>query len=376
MAVYTVLDRKFAVNLAENYGLGRVTKLTGVSAGSVNTYYLLETTKGKFFIRIDEVKSPARARRELDLLLTLRAHGFRCPQPLVDRQKQLLSIYHGKPVSLYYPLPGKQLLESQLSPRHLEHVGATLASLHLLSPSLPQGEENRFDSHRVLLLYQGIRNKLPSYFKQVLHTLDDEVVYLQQYQEDRLPRGLIHGDVFADNLRFRGERVVGLLDFDAACHGKFLYDIATAINALCYRDDHYLIECFESFLSGYQRLRSLSLAEWDAFPTELRFSAFRFTVTRLKDFFLRPMNGGIRVEKDFREFLERLQVLRRERPGGMDRLLLALATGYDYRQYQKIPGQAEKPEGRKRNDSQRTGSRKRPATAERRKTDKRVRTAH
>jgi hypothetical protein len=80
----------------------------------------------------------------------------------------------------------------------------------------------------------------------------------------------------------------------------------------------------------------LSLAEWDTFPNELRFSALRFTVTRLKDFFLRPMDGRMRVNKDFRDFLERLLVLRRERLGGMDKLLMAMAIGYDYRQGQKV----------------------------------------
>ena len=113
------------------------------------------------------------------------------------------------------------------------------------------------------------------------------------------------------------------------------------MNALCYIDDNYLIERFNALLEGYQNVRTLSLGEWDAFPNELRFSALRFTVTRLKDFFLRPMEGRFRINKDFRDFLDRLQVLRRERPGGMDRLLMAMATGYDYRQYQKVREQSK-----------------------------------
>src|SRR5262249_411210 len=150
----------------------------------------------------------------------------------------------------------------------------------------------------------------------------------QQYQEDRLPKGIIHGDLFADNLLFRGGKVAALLDFEAACYGKFIYDLATAVNALCYLDGHYRIERFDALNRGDQSTRTLSLAVWDAFPNELRFSAFRFTVTRLRDFFLRPMDERMRVNKDFRDFFARLQVLRRERSGGMDRLLMAMATGY------------------------------------------------
>ena len=89
-------------------------------------------------------------------------------------------------------------------------------------------------------------------------------------------------------------------------------------------------------ISGYESLRTLSLAEWDAFPNELRFSALRFTVTRLKDFFLRPLDDRFRINQDFQKFYDRLRILRREEDGGMDGLLMAMATGYDYRKYQKV----------------------------------------
>jgi homoserine kinase type II len=375
MAVYTILDRRTATSVAESYGLGKLTQVTGVPAGSVNTLYLLETTRGKYFLKIDEAKSMTDARRELELLQFLRAHGLRCPQPLTDRHGQLLRPYHGKPLSLTFPLSGKALGETQLTSAHLTHVGQLLASLHLLSEHAPAGGENRFSFSRISALYQQVRDHLPGYFKQILHTLDDEVTHQQEYQDDRLPKGLIHGDLFADNLLFRGDKIVGLLDFEAACHGKFLFDLATAINALCYSDGHYVSERFDALLAGYQSRRPLSLVEWDAFPNELRFSALRFTVTRLKDFFLHPMDDRNRVNKDFREFLERLQVLRRERSGGMDRLLLAMAIGYDYRQYQRPPAQHGKPAGRKCAVGKRGGGRQRQGSIDHRKARRSLQTA-
>jgi homoserine kinase type II len=358
MAVYTTLGQKTLESFVEHYGLGKLTKASGVPAGSVNTYYLLETRKGKFFLKIDEVKSPSAAQRELDLLLFLRAHKFACPQPLPDRQGQYLHDYEGKLVSVYPHLAGKAFSEVEFTPSLLEQAGQTLASLHLLGQGYRKEIENRFSYERVIGLYQEVKAKLPGHFRHLTHILDDEVAHQQQYLEDRLPKGIIHGDLFADNLLFRGGKVVGLLDFEAACHGKFIYDLATAVNALCYTDGRYVIERFEGLLKGYQSVRTLSLAEWDAFPNELRFSALRFTVTRLKDFFLRPMDDGARVNKDFREFFERLQVLRRERTGGMDRLLMAMATGYDYRKYQKVRAQGKGrrvPASAKRNGKQEVG---------------------
>lgn len=372
MAVYTLLDYRTAANLVTVYGLGNLNQMTGIPAGSVNTHYLLETSKGKVILKVDEVKSASEAERELMLLLFLRAREFHCPQPLVDRNGRSYHIYKGKPLSLYTLLSGKSFPEVQLTHAQLEHVGQTLARLHQLSSGYPKEEDNRFSATRVLALYQEVKERLPGYLRHLTHMLDDEVLYQQQYLEDRLPKGIIHGDLFADNLLFRKDHVVGVLDFEAACYGKFIYDIATAVNALCYLDGRYVIERFEALIAGYQSIRTLTLTEWDAFPNELRFSAFRFTITRLKDFFLHPMAARDRVSKDFQEFFDRLQVLRRERSGGMDRLLLAMATGYDYRQYQKPPTAKDKPKGRTPTKNRRSGGRQREAPTSQLWTQKRV----
>ena len=372
MAVYTPLDHKTVTNLVAVYGLGKLNRMVGIPAGSVNTHYVLETTKGKAILKIDEVKSVADAQHELALLHFLRERDFRCPQPLVDRDGQCYHVYKGKPVSLYGMLSGKSVSDTQLTNIQLENIGKTLAALHSLSSGYPKDEDNRFSPDRVFSLYQEVKERLPGYLRHLTHMLDDEVVYQQQYQEDRLPKGIIHGDLFADNLLFRKDTVVGVLDFEAACYGKFIFDIATAVNALCYIDGRYVIDRFAALVKGYQSIRALTLTEWDAFPNELRFSAFRFTITRLRDFFLHPMDARDRVSKDFREFFDRLQVLRRERPGGMDRLLLAMATGYDYRQYQKPPALQKKPEGRMPTKNRRSGGRQREILALTPRTHKRL----
>jgi homoserine kinase type II len=339
MAVYTVLTRKTLAGFAAEYDLGRMLKYAGIPAGSVNTHYLLVTSKGKFFLKIDEVKQPQAVQRELDLLLFLRSHHFVCPCPLANRNGKYLSAYEGKTVSLYPYLAGKSLSEKALSLQPLEKIGQTLASLHLLGQTYRKHIENRFCFARMAELYQEIKTQLPPHFRHLTHVLDDELAHQAQYADDHLPKGIIHGDLFADNILFRSDKIAAVLDFEAAGYGKLMYDLATAINALCFIDGAYLIERFEALLGGYQSVRTLTLGEWDAFPNELRFSAFRFTLTRLKDFFLHPMDSQQRVNKDFRDFFDRLQILRRERSGGMDKLLLAMATGYDYRQYQKIRNQ-------------------------------------
>jgi homoserine kinase type II len=336
MAVYTVLDKRELAEIVEDYGLVRLIAANGIAAGSVNTMYLLETARGKHLLRVDEVKGELEVKRELDLLLFLRKHGFPCPQPLTDRKGRHYREAGGKCLSVYRWYDGHVLRPDRVAAAQLENIGRVLADLHTIGKSYKKGIENRFSYDRVADLYGEVRGRLPAYFKKIVRTLDDEVDYLQNYLESKLPKGIIHGDLFHDNLIVRGEKVVAVLDFEAASRGKFIFDLATAVNALCFHDEHYDLKRFESLITGYESVRALSLAEWDAFPNELRFSALRFTVTRLRDFFLNPVDDHVRVNKDFREFYERLRILRRERDGGMEGLLMAMATGYDYRKYQKV----------------------------------------
>ncbi|MGH7934492.1 MAG: homoserine kinase, partial [Candidatus Binataceae bacterium] len=335
-AVYTELSKNFLEELADDYNFGRISNVIGIPEGSVNSNYLLEAAKGKFLLRVDEVKSESEVKREIDLLAFLRKHSFPCPHPLQDRTGRFYRDYDGKCVSLFRYHEGRVLAVTRLRPTQLETIGRTLGELHVIGKGYKKGIDNRFSFERIADLYLTVRNRLPNYFRKTMRTLEDEIDYLTRYLEGKLPKGIIHGDMFADNLLFRGEKLVAVLDFEAACRGKFMFDIATAVNALCFVDGAYSLDRFRYLLRGYESIRTLSLAEWDAFPNELRYSSLRFTVTRLHDFFLGRADGTQRINKDFREFFDRLRVLRREKEGGMEALLMAMATGYDYRKYQKV----------------------------------------
>jgi homoserine kinase type II len=336
MAVYTALSKREAVDLAADYGLPKLLAVRPIREGSVNTHHLLETARGKFVVKIDEVKSELEVKRELDLLLFLRKHGLPCPVPLADRRGRYCRDWGGKLLSVYRHIDGHTVPPEKLTAGQLENIGRVLADLHLIGKAYKKGVENRFGFDRVAEIYAAVRERLPHYFKKIIRTLDEELDYLRNYLENKLPKGIIHGDLFPDNIMFRGEKVVAVLDFEAAGRGKFIFDLATAVNSLCFDDGRYSLKKFEALISGYEALRTLSLAEWDAFPNELRFSAFRFTVTRLRDFFLNPVDERKRINKDFQDFYERLRILRRERDGGMEAMLMAMATGYDYRKYQKV----------------------------------------
>lgn len=336
MAAYTPLPKKDANSIALDYGLPKLVNVLPIREGSVNTHHLIETVRGRFVVKIDEVKSEIEVKRELDLLMFLRKHGFPCPVPLADRRGRHCRDWSGKQLSVYRHAEGHPVAVDDLSAAQIENVGRVIADLHVITKTYKKGIEGRFTFERLAEIYNDVRGRLPHYLKKIVRTLDEEIDYLQNYLEPKLPKGIIHGDLFADNVMLRGEKVTAVLDFEAAGRGKFIFDLATAVNSLCFENGRYTIKRFEALVGGYESLRTLSLAEWDAFPNELRFSAFRFTVTRLRDFFLTATDERERINKDFKEFYERLLILRREKEGGMEAMLMAMATGYDYRRYQKV----------------------------------------
>ncbi len=335
MAIYTILAKKDILRVVDEFALGEFTSFTGIKNGSVNTHYLIETKRGKFFAKIDEVKSEVEVKQELDLLVHLRKQNFPCLQPLKSKSGRLYLDAQGKCLTVSRHLDGVELGVQAITPTHLNALGHMLANLHLIGRTYKKGIDNRFGFNRIVSIYRDVRRQLPSHLKNIVRVLDDEFSYLENYLDNNLPKGIIHGDLFSDNVKFKSNRLTGVMDFEAACRGKLIYDLATAVNALCFLDDRFRIDRFEALISGYESLRPLSLPEWDSFPNELRFSALRFTVTRIKDFYLRSTDDNQRIYKDYKEFYDRLLILRREKSGGMEDILLAMATGYDYRKYQK-----------------------------------------
>jgi Ser/Thr protein kinase RdoA (MazF antagonist) len=253
-----------------------------------------------------------------------------------DRRGRQFVEREGHYLVLYRIPAGNILTDDEMTPDQVHAAGKLLGELHMLSRGYKKAIDNRYGFDRIFEAYAGVRRRMPHYFKKIVRTLDEEIEYLGNYLETKLPKGIIHGTIHRWSLHFGTESVECMSGFDAACRGKYVFDLATAVNALCFRNGRYELEHFEALLAGYESLRTLSLAEWDSFPNELRFAALRFAVTRLCEFFEGEEEERQRINKDFGSYLERLRVLRRENEGGMDKLLLAMATGYDYRKYQRV----------------------------------------
>jgi homoserine kinase type II len=329
-------SRKDLTAIVADYGFPRVTSVRDVSNGAGRREFTVDTAKGRLLVKIEDHKSELEVKRELDFVLFLRKLGFPCFVPLADKRGQHHHDWFGRPLSVYRPLEGHAVAPGQMTFAQLENVGRVLGDLHLHGKAYKKGTDSRFSLERVADVYLEARTRLPSYFKRTIRTLDAELDYLNHYLEAKLPKGIIHGEMFPEKIRFKGDRVVAVLDFEAASRGKFIFDLANAVNFLCFVNERYSLERFEALVGGYESLRTLSLAEWDAFPNELRFSAFRFAVTQLRRSLMLFGDDRSRLNRDFQEFYTRLRILRREQDGGMEPMLMAMATGYDYRKYQRV----------------------------------------
>lgn len=330
------LERQALVDIAAEYGLGKLSTASKALADWGGKRYILEASKVRYDLQVRSLDDEFDLRRELDLLGFLEKHDFPSPRPVTDRRGRPFLERDDRYLVLFRVPTGKVLTAPQLVHKQVHSAGRALGQLHMLSRGYKRAIDNRFGFERIFETYAAVRRRMPPYFRKVVRTLDEEIEYLGNYLETKLPKGVIHGAIHHTSYTFRGDAVVMLGDFDAACRGKYVFDLATAVNAMCFVDEGYSLERFEALMAGYEALRTLSLAEWDSFPNELRFAALRFAVVRLNEFFDSEEDEKDRINQDFREYLERLRVLRREKDGGMEGLLMAMATGYDYRKYQRV----------------------------------------
>ena len=332
-----LLGKQQLAELAVEFGLGKLAGSSGPVEGWGASRYLLASSKGRFELRVHGLDEEYELRREIDLLTFLDKHDFPSPRPTVDRRGQFIIEYGGRCLLLLKVPAAQTVAENKLNLKQINDAGHLIGEMHMLGRGYKKSIDNRYGFERVFDTYAAARRRMPSHFKKIVRTLDEETEYLGNYLETKLPKGIVHGAIHRELLTFKGDNVSCLGGFGYACRGKYVFDLATAVNALCFIDERYELERFEALMAGYESLRTLSLAEWDSFPNELRFAALRFTVMRLHEFFESGDDKErTRINNDFRDYLERLRVLRREKEGGMEDLLMAMATGYDYRKYQRV----------------------------------------
>jgi homoserine kinase type II len=310
VAVYTeVPDDALAAFVAE-YDIGAVLSFKGIAEGVENTNYFLHTEAGNFILtlyekRVNEADLPF----FIHLMEHLAARGLTCPQPLRNRAGESLGRLAGRPAALVTFLEGLSIRRP--GPRHCGALGEALARLHEAGRDFGMRRENALSLEGWPPLYEAAKAQADGVAPGLAERIRSELSYLEAHWPRELPVGVIHADLFTDNVFFIGENLSGIIDFYFACTDFLAYDLAICLNAWCFENDgSFNITKARALLAGYERVRRLEDAEVASLPVLCRGSALRFMLTRLVDWLNVPP-GALVKPKDPLEYDRKLAFHRR-----------------------------------------------------------------
>jgi homoserine kinase type II len=306
MAVYTDVAADDLAEFLKNYDIGELLSYKGIAEGVENTNFLLHTSKGSFILTLYEKRVEV---GDLPYFLSLMAHlasrGVRCPQPQTNRSGAVFGSLMGRPAAIINFLEGVWPRRPNVA--QCAGVGEGLAKMHIAGRDFPLKRNNPLSvSGWRPLFEQSAAGADP--LQHGLHALlRAELDYLEHAWPKHLPDGVIHADLFPDNVFFLGDTLSGLIDFPFACNDLLAYDVAICLNAWCFEPDHsFNVTKARAFLGAYGRERPLTAAEEDALPLLARGAALRFLLTRLVDFLNVPVGALVRP-KDPLEYVRKLR---------------------------------------------------------------------
>jgi homoserine kinase type II len=306
MATFTRLDDRDITALAREFELGVVAGWRVIPAGTVNSNFALDTTAGRFFLRVNEGKTAADVAYEAELVVALAAARVATPCPRASATGRPFASLRGKLVSVFPWVEGAHRCQAGVSERDAHAVGRELARLHVAGAPLAQrfARDGHYTFAAIVERFEGFRGVADAAVRAAVPLIGDELDWLRARSALRAaaPHGVIHQDLFRDNVLFdAGGGIAALIDFEQACTGSLTYDLAVCINAWCYGDD-FELGLVRELIAGYQEVRALAAEEREALAIECRAAALRFAVTRITDVHLQHTVST----KDFRRYLDRL----------------------------------------------------------------------
>lgn len=306
MAVYTDVSAEELTAFLKDYDIGDLLSYKGIAEGVENSNFLLHTSSGAFILTLYEKRVAA---DDLPYFLSLMAHlaarGVSCPQPARNRRGEVYAALAGRPAAIINFLEG--MWPRRPNAGHCAGVGQALARMHLAGGDFPLVRKNPLSVTGWRPLFKQAAHRANEVQHGLYELLGNELDHLERSWPRDLPQGVIHADLFPDNVFFLGDRLSGLIDFPFSCNDTLAYDVAICLNAWCFESDHsFNVTKARALLNAYARERSLSEAEQDALPLLARGSAMRFLLTRLVDWLNVPPGALVRP-KDPLEYVRKLR---------------------------------------------------------------------
>lgn len=297
MAVFTSITFDDLSTWLKQFNLGQLLEFQGISSGVTNTNYLVTTDSNKYILTIFEDTHIEELPFFIDLMAYLANKGLACPEPILNKNKQYLTIIKNKPGLIVSFLSGHE--KKEVISNNCFAVGMSLASFHTKAKDFPKVRENSRGLDWINTTFFQLKEYLS---EKNIKIIKEEYAFQKEHFKDNLPKGLIHADLFTDNVLFDGDMVSGMIDLYYACTDNYIYDISITINDWCIDDDGEIdSNKIEAFMRGYESIRTLETDEIESLPIYLRFAALRFWVSRLQDFH-KARNGEEVTIKDPNHF--------------------------------------------------------------------------
>jgi homoserine kinase type II len=306
MAVYTDVSDEELEAFISSYTIGALTSFKGIAEGVENSNYLVHTETGPYILTLYEKRvRPEDLPYFLGLMEHLAARGLSCPLPVKDREGRALKELAGRPAALISFLEG--LWVRRPSIEHCAGLGQALARFHLAGADFPMQRANSLSLPGWRALFASIGDGADSIAPGLTAEIGKELSYLERNWPDDLPKGVIHADLFPDNVFFLGDKVSGLIDFYFACNDLLAYDVAICLNAWCFEPDaSFNVTKARALLEAYESKRPLGESELDKLQTLARGAALRFLLTRTYDM-INTDAGALVKTKNPAEYLRKLR---------------------------------------------------------------------
>ena len=306
MAVYTDVAAEELGAFLAGYDVGELLAYKGIAEGVENSNFLVHTSRGHFILTLYERRvAAADLPFFLGLMEHLHARGITCPQPVRNRRGEVLGRVAGRPAAMITFLDGMWIRRP--SPAHCAALGEALARLHLAGLDFGMRRANALSVAGWRPLFEGCSKRANEVQRDLGAFLAAELSHLERAWPRELPQGVIHADLFPDNVFFLGSRLSGLIDFYFACTDALAYDVAVCLNAWCFETDQsYNVTKCKGLLQAYAQVRPLAAAERNALPLLARGAALRFLLTRLVDWLDVPPGALVRP-KDPLEYYRKLR---------------------------------------------------------------------
>lgn len=306
MAVYTEISRSELEQFLTGYAIGTLVSFKGIAEGVENSNFLLVTTTGKYILTLYEKRVQA---EDLPFYLGLMKHlaekHIPCPVPILTKTGDMLQQLNERPAAIVSFLEGRST--KYVKNHHMEALGTSMAQMHLAAKDFPLRSSNKFSLPRWLAMGEMMAPRADEVKQGLQEEIIEHMSFLKAHWPTSLPQGVIHADLFPDNVFYQESTISGIIDFYFACNDFLAYDLAICLNAWCF-ENHVELNVTKAklLITAYSRVRPLSQEELDALPVLASGAAMRFLLTRLHDWLYR-VEGAMVTPKDPLEYLKKLR---------------------------------------------------------------------